>query len=217
MLFDLEDYIRGGVIGLNTQCVDCTIWEDMRNTAEQTKLAYFKALNEWHASAVDCLGPSNPCKPEIDSLWAKFQDFLIYYNDVWDRFWSALGCNGTFTDSICNEYRKAMVDLKCIAKQMMRLFDNDFSTSVTQPTEPCVIPAPGSESTYLTDTGSVIIFDGVSLECCTSEIMTQWYNTTYNVKETPLGFSVNPTWGPLPVGNGDGCYWDPNGGEIIKV
>ena len=79
-----------------------------------------------------------------------------------------------------------------------------------QPLE-CEIPV-GEFPTYLQESvnglQTVTIFGGVSQECCTSEIMTQWYARAYpkDVIQNP-DFSVNPIWGPLPSGHGDGCYW----------
>lgn len=133
MLFDLKDYIVSGVIGPDSKCVDCNTWSDMWVTARQTKNAYFRSLFDWYTTSVDCLASDDPCRPAIDALWNKVLNFYDYYDDVWTKFWESLQCDGTFDDNICNQYRKAMIDLKCMVKQMMRLFDGDFIKTGTIP------------------------------------------------------------------------------------
>jgi hypothetical protein len=149
MLFDFEDYINGGVVGTETDCVDCGVWEDMAATARETKDAWFKALNEWYLSATCCLAPNDPCLPAIKKMWEGFLNFYQnYYSDVWLRFWEAHSCDGTFTVDICNEYRKAMIDLKCMVKQLMRLVDGDFIKEGSIPIETIIGCTDNTASNY---------------------------------------------------------------------
>ena len=126
MLFDLEDYISAGIIGPNNECVTCEGYGDMWVTATQTKEVYFKSLNEWYLASTCCLVDGDPCLPAIKKLWNQIQIFIKYYSIIWRKFWESLQCGKVFSDDICNQYRKAMVDLKCMVKQLLRLVDGDF-------------------------------------------------------------------------------------------
>ncbi len=126
MLFDLEDYVTGGVIGPDAECVTCETWEDMAGTARATRDAWIKSVNEWYNASVCCITDSQ-CEKAVKNMWEEFLNFYQnYYVNVWEKFWDSLSCDGTFTDEICNTYRKAMIDLKCMVKQLMRLVDGDF-------------------------------------------------------------------------------------------
>jgi hypothetical protein len=172
MLFDLEDYITSGVIGPNDSCLPCETYDDMETTARATRDAYFKSLGEWYSASVGCLSDNDPCLPAIKKLWGEFEAFQESYYVIWEKFWGSLKCDGVFSDDICNQYRKAMVDLKCMVKQLLRLVDGDYLDNTPIPvtvTDPC----PDILSITLTPiTSTTALVNGVTSEaCCTREVV----------------------------------------------
>jgi hypothetical protein len=178
MLFDLEDYITGGVIGPNDGCLPCETYEDMRVTASQTRDAYFKSLTEWYEASTCCLSPNDPCLGEIQARWSNLgigdppSNLYAQFLNIWEKFWDSLKCDGTFSDDICNQYRKIMVDLKCLLKELLRLVDGDYLNNTPIPvtvTEPC----PDILTLTLTPiTSTTSLVNGIGSEaCCTKEVV----------------------------------------------
>ncbi len=128
LLFDLEYYTDSGIIGPNAECASRNDWEDMHTTARATKDAFLKATFEWYNSAVVCLDKNNPCYKNIVDLWSKFREFIVYFDKIHQEFFESHYLeNKSFTDDICNRYRKALIDLKCMLRQLLRLVDGDFN------------------------------------------------------------------------------------------
>jgi hypothetical protein len=133
MAYNLEDYILTGVIGPNNECITCDTYSDMWVDARLTKEAYFTSLNGWYLASTCCLVDGDPCLPAIKKLWNELQNFIVSYETIWQEFWASLQCDGVFSDVTCNQYRKAMVDLKCMVRQLLRLVDGDFINTQSIP------------------------------------------------------------------------------------
>lgn len=136
LLFDLEDFVTSGVVGPESRCISPEDWEDVGTTARATGDAFFKALNEWYLSTTACLYPEHPCYDEITKAWNAFlgEDPRVADNSsirgrfilARDEFFKMMGENGGFfNEDICNKYRKALIDLKCSIRRLLKLIDDD--------------------------------------------------------------------------------------------
>ena len=115
--------------GPNSSCEEMNLegglfWSKKAETAKIFRENLIISMYEWYEASTCCLSTDSPCYQNIKILWKKFIEFIEYWISVSDMFWKSL-VNSILTNEICNEYKKAMIDLKCIIKQLFRLVDGD--------------------------------------------------------------------------------------------
>lgn len=110
-------------------CPNREQWNQLRNIAELTKDTFWKALNEWYYASIVCLSKDDPCYKEVVKQWNTVNNFYDNeYQKMFDLFWGSLTKESSaFSEDICNQYRKMMIDWRCHIKKLMRLVDGDFS------------------------------------------------------------------------------------------
>lgn len=108
-------------------------WEDKATEARAARDNWIKSMYEWYKASTCCLDKSSSCYQKIVELWKKFEQFVEYWFSVSDKFWDSLeNPNSVFNDDICNVYKKAMIDLRCIVRQLFRLVDGDEMQTTTK-------------------------------------------------------------------------------------
>jgi hypothetical protein len=122
LLFDFPlDLIESGV------CPNREQWANMKNTAEATRDAFMKALNEWYLSATVCLDRKDPCRDNIVKQYNLIREYYeTTYIPTYELFWKSLiDINGEFNVEVCNKYRKMMIEWRCMLRKLFRLVDGD--------------------------------------------------------------------------------------------
>ena len=116
MLFDMEDYLDWGIIGLNQTPITSQKWEDIATTSRATRDAFFKSLQEWYNTAN--LAPEGTCKVTPQSLWAELNTkkdaFIIIQDETWTKMEES-----TLTRA---EYDNYVTELKDLMKTVKKLF-----------------------------------------------------------------------------------------------
>jgi hypothetical protein len=116
MLFDMEDYLRAGVIGQSQLSLTPIMISDMGTTARQTRDAFFKGLTQWYNAAN--IRPAGTCKVTPQSLWAEISTkkdaFIIIQDEAWKKM----------EDSALTraEYDAYVAALKDLMKTIKKLF-----------------------------------------------------------------------------------------------
>ena len=98
MLFDLEDYFQGGVIGNYNRPPNTVFFgdkEDAFGTSRETFNAFLKAVNQWFLAST-AWHPPYTCTPNPDSYYyGEFQDaFINWYIKKLILVNSYIGCPG---------------------------------------------------------------------------------------------------------------------------
>jgi hypothetical protein len=102
MLFDMQDYVRAGIIGPNQTPMTTADWEDMRSTAAETRDAFeFRVGQYIDASNI----ATSPCDDKLTELLQLRLDSYDAYVEQFDIFWPAL-----IDDSATAEQYKAYTD-----------------------------------------------------------------------------------------------------------
>ena len=116
MLFDMEDYLGWGIIGLNQTPITSQKWEDIATTSRATRDAFFKSLPGWYNAAN--LAPEGTCKVTPQSLWAELNTkkdaFIIIQDETWTKMEES-----TLTRA---EYDNYVTELKDLMKTVKKLF-----------------------------------------------------------------------------------------------
>jgi hypothetical protein len=120
MLFDMEDYLRAGVIGQNQTPITSQTWEDIGGSSRETRDAFFKAVEKWYIAAN--LAPEGTCKVTPQSLYAEYLTkkdiFIITQNAVWNKLGEP-DINGQLGRA---EYDNYVSELKDLMKTVKKLF-----------------------------------------------------------------------------------------------
>lgn len=132
LLFDLV------LPGPNSNCDEmnargAAFWEEKADDARAVRDNWLKSMNEWYLASTCCLSKDSPCYKNIVKLWKKYEQFIEYWMEVSKEFWDSLQYDDSvLTEDICNRYKKAMIDLKCIVRQLFKLVDGDDIQTYTK-------------------------------------------------------------------------------------
>lgn len=126
--FDIVDYYDSKIIG--NQYVKIPIcdtdWSDMATTANATRDAYLKALNQWYLCGTSCL-EDGECKDAILAKWGVVLDDIIALNVASSDFWEMMGeeCStgGEYNPTIFQNYIDAQNTLECDIEELTYLVD----------------------------------------------------------------------------------------------
>lgn len=120
MLFDMEDYLRAGVIGQNQTPITPATWGDIGSTSRETRAAFFKSVENWYLQANIC--PEGPCTDTPQTVYAEYLDKKAKFILAGDGVWSKLeepDINGQLGRA---EYDRYVAELKDLMKTIKKLF-----------------------------------------------------------------------------------------------
>lgn len=125
MLFDLEDYYNGGVIGNNQTPMTPQKWDDAYATARQTRDAFDKGFNEWINLQVDLANRGgSACMTTINELVQEYEDNYDTLVDVSDAFWDSL-IDGEYNKEAHEIYSDALDAMMYSVRKLLSIFEGD--------------------------------------------------------------------------------------------
>jgi hypothetical protein len=91
--YDGCDFINSGIYGTGTTEADCITWEDLNITANQTRNAFLKALNEYIKSASPCVNGEDCESVFIEKIYTDFwEGCYIDFQKKYQVFWNMMFC-----------------------------------------------------------------------------------------------------------------------------
>ena len=125
MLFDLEDYVRAGIIGPDQQPMNSEKWQDCKTTFAATRDSSNVIINQWLDASNICSDAK--CETARNSLTAEYS---LAYTDLYETgeiFWDSL-INSTYTKQIHKNYSDAIEKYMSIIRRLLILIDTDRLT-----------------------------------------------------------------------------------------
>jgi hypothetical protein len=125
MLFDLEDYYNGGVIGDNQTPMNSAKWDDCFTTYRATREAFHKGFNEWIDTQIDLANRGgSACITTINELVQEYEDNYDTLVNVSDAFWNSL-VDVDYNKEAHKIYSDALDAMMYSVRKLLSIFEGD--------------------------------------------------------------------------------------------
>ena len=122
MLFDFNDYVVNGIIGIAQQPMSSEDWETCKNISQQTRDTLHKTIRTgWTPEYITC---DTECEAKSADVITEYDLNKLDFFAKGDIFWDSL-INSTFTEQIHKDYSKSLDAYMYSIRKIFSIFDGD--------------------------------------------------------------------------------------------